>query len=123
MSELTRNTALCGHPTCDPYQRRNSILDDEGDVVLCNACDGIRWVFRDDVCHGLWLFTGHHVWMLTREGETEPAATITLLGDRSWAASWPTGRVFIRHDTGFGLVARVARRLLVPAACCRGEAE
>jgi hypothetical protein len=118
---ITHRTALCGHDTCDPYQHRNSVLDDQGDVVLYNACDGVRWVFRDNVCHGLTLHADPLVWTLTREGETELAATITLHGV-DWAASWPTGRVFIRHDTGFGLVAKVARRLLTPAACCRGEA-
>jgi hypothetical protein len=111
--------ALCGHPGCDPYQRRNSVLDDEGDVVVYNACDGVKYVLRDDVCHGLILGSG---WTLTREGETEPAATITNIGDREWAASWPGGRVFLRHDTSYGLVAKVARRLLNPKACCKGEA-
>lgn len=115
---ITAQTALCGHPGCDPYRRRNSILDEEGDVVLYNACDGVRWVLRDDVCHGLILYAGSQVWTLTRERETEPAATITLHGV-DWSATWPSGRVFLRHDTGFGLVAKVARRLLQPAACCK----
>jgi hypothetical protein len=115
---VTAGTALCGHPGCDPYQRRNSILDDEGDVVIYNACDGVRWVFRDDVCHGLILRSR---WRLFREGETEPAAVIANVGDRQWAASWPNDRVFLRHDTSYGLVAKVARRLLHPARCCEGE--
>lgn len=118
MSTLDLTTALCGHPHCDPHQRRNSILDDEGDVVLYHACTGVRWIFRDDVCHGLILGPG---WTLTREGETEPAATIRNEGDWSWVASWPNGRVFLRHDTSYGLVAKVARRLLHPKACCKGE--
>jgi hypothetical protein len=108
--------ALCGHPGCSPHQRRNSILDDEGDVVIYNACDGVKYVFRDDVCHGLILGSG---WTLTREGETEVAATITNIGDRSWVATWPGGRVFARWDTGAGLLAKVARRLLNPKECCR----
>ncbi|GAA3348890.1 hypothetical protein GCM10020358_69060 [Amorphoplanes nipponensis] len=118
MSTLTRNTALCGHPECDPFQRRNSILDDEGDVVLYNDCTGVKYMFRDTVCHGLILGRG---WTLIREGESEPAATLKHVADRAWTASWPSGRVFLRHDTGYGLIAKVARRLLKPAKCCHED--
>jgi hypothetical protein len=76
-------------------------------------------VFRDDVCHGLILRSG---WRLFREGEIEPAVQIRSVGDRAWAAVWlPSENVAARHDTSYGLVARMARRLLVPAACCTGE--
>ncbi|WP_433294536.1 hypothetical protein ACQP2F_33355 [Actinoplanes sp. CA-030573] len=115
MSTPTPYTALCGHPECDPYQRRNSTLDDQGDVVLYHACTGIKYVFRDQVCHGLIL---RRDWTLTREGENTPAAALTQVADRAWTASWPSGRVFLRHDTGYGLIARTARRLLTPAKCC-----
>ena len=113
---ITPKTALCGHDHCDPYARRNSVLDDIGDVVIYNACDGVRWVFRANVCHGLILTRNH---TLVRENETEPAAVITSVGDRQWTAAWPSGRCFLRHDTYYGLVAKVGRRLLNPATCCR----
>ena len=113
----TPQTALCGHPGCDPYRRRNSVLDEQGDVVIYHACDGTRWVFRDDVCHGLILGSG---WTLTREGETETAAQIRCVGDRQWVAMWlPSENVAARHDTSYGLIAKMARRLLMPAACCK----
>lgn len=117
---ITADTALCGHPTCDPYRRRNSVLDEQGDVVIYHACNGVRWIFRDDVCHGLVLGAG---WTLTREAETDPVVTIHNIGDRSWVAHWqPSGRVFARHDTGYGLVAKAARTLLQAAACCKDVA-
>jgi hypothetical protein len=106
MSTLTPYAALCGHPECNPYQRRNSILDDQGDVVLYRACTGITYVFRDQVCHGLIL---RRDWTLTREGENTPAAALTQVADRAWIASWPSRRVFLRHDTGYGLIAKAAR--------------
>jgi hypothetical protein len=87
-------------------------------VVLYHACSGITYVFRDDVCHGLILGRG---WTLTREGENTPAATLTHVADRTWIASWPSGRTFLRHDTGYGLIAKAARRLLKPAKCCGNE--
>lgn len=110
---ITAKTALCGHPHCDPYQRRNSILDDIGDVVVYRACDGTRHVFRDDVCHGLIL----HSRRLDREDGTT-AVTVESDGDRSWLARAEGGRVLVRHDTYYGLVAKSARRFLKPAACC-----
>jgi hypothetical protein len=112
---IAPQAALCGHAHCDPYRRRNSVLDEQGDVVIYNACTGVRHVFRDNVCHDLILGPG---WTLTCDGETDPAATLACDGDRSWKAMWPSGRVFLRHDTAYGLVAKVARRLLNPASCC-----
>lgn len=97
----------------------NSILDEQGDVVLYNAPDGTNWVFRDDVCHGLRL-RGDSLW---KEGrQDQPAAEIKAEG-RDWVARWYSSKaVAFRHDTRYGLIAKVARKLLVPAKCCKGEA-
>lgn len=102
----------------------NSILDEQGDVVLYNAPYGTRWVFRDDVCHGLILGQMGLATTLTREGETEAAVLIANVGDRAWTATMlpVAGRALAHHDTRYGLIAKVARRLLMPAACCKGEA-
>ncbi len=118
---VTRQTALCGHCDCDPYAQRGSVLDAEGDVVLYNACDGLTWIFRDDVCHGLTVTASDRTIALTREGETLAAVEIEVEG-RNYVARWlPSERVALRWDTRYGLIAKVARRLLKPAACCRGE--
>ncbi|BAL87199.1 hypothetical protein AMIS_19790 [Actinoplanes missouriensis 431] len=112
---ITSKTALCGHAHCDPYRRRNSVLDETGDVVVYHACDDTRWIFRDDVCHGLIL--------RSRRLDREDGTTVVTLesdGDRSWLARTPN-RVLVRHDTYYGLIAKAARRLLMPAACCKGE--
>ena len=46
----------------------NSILDERGDVVLYNAADDTRWIFRDDVCHGLEMRGS----ALFKEGQSFP---------------------------------------------------
>jgi hypothetical protein len=92
----------------------NSVLDEAGDVVLYNAADGTKWVFRDDVCHGLVLRGS----ALFKQDQTAPAAEIKAEG-RDWVARWcQSGAVCFRHDT-YGLIAKVARKLLVESACCR----
>ena len=98
----------------------NSVLDEHGDVVLYNAADGSRWVFRDNVCHGLTLRGS----ALFKQGGNSPAAEIKAEG-ADWVARWTNaGTVAFRHDTFYGLVAKVARKLLVPSACCAlGEDE
>ena len=123
-------TALCGHERCDPWQRRNSVLDEVGDVVLYLACDGSQHLFRDGNANGLlvhWAGNGH--WTLTRETHTstgegdgevwslvpdaEPVCAGGPDGRGGYAARrLPTGRVILRHDTQFGLLAKVARYYL-----------
>lgn len=110
---MTRSTALCGHPTCDPWQQRSSVLDEAGDVVIYNACDGVQYVFRDDVHRGLILNWTPAGWTLTREGETEPVCEGGEDGYRSYAArALPSGRVIARRDTQYGLIAKAARHYL-----------
>ncbi len=93
----------------------NSVLGEAGDVVLYNAADGTKWVFRDNVCHGLILRTAS----LWKQGENYPAVRIHAEG-RDWVARWEQSKaVAFRHDTRYGLIAKVARKLLVPSACCR----
>ncbi|MGI5247540.1 hypothetical protein [Dactylosporangium sp. CA-139066] len=114
-------TALCGHDTCDPYVRRNSVLDEPGDVVLYHACDGVRHVFRDGHDDGLILTATAGGWALTRERhvevepgrwalipDAEPVCTGRPDGDH-WIAVHHTGRTIARTDTLYGCVARAAR--------------
>jgi hypothetical protein len=115
MSIIDRNTALCGHPQCDPYQPRNSVLDEAGDVVIYHACHGTKHVFRDNAERGLILHGTDHGWTLTRDGETEPVVEGGEDGYGRYAARWlPSGRVLVRTDTQYGLIAKAARRLLRP---------
>ncbi|MFI5895694.1 hypothetical protein ACIA5D_36925 [Actinoplanes sp. NPDC051513] len=99
-----------------------TILDDKGDVVLFVDGEGTRWVFRDDVCHGLILSGVSNYMTLSRPGQQFVAAATIKIEGGAYVALWqPSGAVAARHDTAYGLVAKMARRLLVPAACCRGE--
>lgn len=116
-------SALCGHDTCDPYVRRNSILDEPGDVVLYYACDGVRHVFRDGHDGGLILTSTGGGWALTLErhvevdgqwaliAEDQPACTGRIDGD-GWAAHSASGRCIVRADTLYGAIARAARHYL-----------
>lgn len=107
---ITAKSALCGHPDCDPYRSRNSVLDERGDVVIYHACDGTRHVFRNNVHHGLVLRSRR----LDREDGTT-AAVLEHDGDRRWLARSPGGRVLVRHDTYYGLIAKAARIFLKPS--------
>ncbi|GAA0493966.1 hypothetical protein Ade02nite_20880 [Paractinoplanes deccanensis] len=99
----------------------NSVLDEQGDVGLYNAPDGERWIFRDNVCHGLRMGGAGGITTLYKEGQGVPAVRIRAEG-RDWVARWEQSKaVAFRHDTRYGLIAKVARRLLQPAACCRRE--
>lgn len=99
-----------------------SILDEQGDVHLFTAGDGTRWIFREDVCHGLELNGVDNYSHLYRQGENFPAVRIASEGS-GWVARWqPSNAVAARWDTRYGLIAKMARRLLKPAACCRGDA-
>lgn len=99
----------------------NSILDKQGDVVLYIDGAGTRWIFREDVCHGLTLNGVDNYATLYRQGENWAAVNIRAEG-RLYVAYWqPSNVVAVRHDTFYGLVAKAARRLLKPAACCKGE--
>lgn len=121
---MNQHTALCGHDTCDPYQRRNSILDAAGDVVLYHACDGVRHVFRDGHDDGLILTsTDGAGWALTRERHVETDGRWTLVRDdapvctgqpdgHDWIAQSRTGRTIVRADTLYGAIARAARYYL-----------
>lgn len=116
-------TALCGHDTCDPYQRRNSVLGEPGDVVLYHVCDGVRHVFRDGHDDGLILTSTNGGWALTRErhvetggrwalvAEAQPVCTGRLDG-AGWAAYSVSGRCIVRADTLYGCIARAARHYL-----------
>lgn len=120
---MQSGTALCGHDTCDPYQRRNSILDEPGDVVLYHACDGTRHVFRDGHDDGLLLANAGTGWTLTRERHVETEGRWTLVPDsepvctghpdgHDWIARSRSGRVVVRADTLYGAIARAARYYL-----------
>ncbi|GGM52433.1 hypothetical protein GCM10007977_062490 [Dactylosporangium sucinum] len=124
MTGVQQTTALCGHDTCDPYRRRNSILDEPGDVVLYNACDGVRHVFRDGHDDGLILASTGDGWTLTRErhvevepgrwamvADPEPVCTGHHVGRGrdEWIAVHHTGRTIVRTDTLYGAIARAAR--------------
>lgn len=119
---ITAKSAVCGHPGCDPYERRISVLDDLGDVVIYSACDGTRWVFRDDVCHGLTLISVGGFTTLSRQDENWAAVHIRPEGDLYVARWQPLGTVAARWDTRYGLIAKMARRMLKPAACCKDGA-
>lgn len=116
-------TALCGHDTCDPWQRRNSILDEPGDVVLYHACDGVRHVFRDGHDDGLILSSTAGGWSLTRERHVEAGGRWTLIPDdapvcagrpdgHDWIAVHHTGRTIACADTLYGCIGRAARLYL-----------
>lgn len=114
-------TALCGHDTCDPYQRRNSILDETGDVVLYHACDGVQHLFRDGHADGLIVTNTATGWTLTRERHVEvEAGRWVLVADpepvctgrpdgNDCIAVHRTGRTIARADTVYGCMARAAR--------------
>jgi hypothetical protein len=113
-------TALFVHPTCDPYLQRNSVLDEPGDVVLYQACDGVRHVFRDGHDDGLILTTTAGGWTLTRERHVETGGRWALVAEdqpvctgrqdgAGWAAYSVSGRCIVRADTLYGCVARAAR--------------
>lgn len=115
--------ALCGHDTCDPYQQRNSVLDAVGDVVLYNACDGTRHVFRDGHADGLILKATDDGWSLTRERHVEVDGRWALTADdapvcagrldgQDWIAVHHGGRTITRTDTLYGAIARAARYYL-----------
>jgi len=130
---LTATTALCGHaatPTtagCDPYERRNTVVDHVGDVVLYIGCDGVRYLFRDGVDDGLRMTAGPvpGTWALTlaRHTEIEPGRWDMVLagqplctggyaarnGRRYVARRGPTSRAFLAADTSYGLLGKVAR--------------
>lgn len=120
---ITPTTALCGHPTCDPYVRRNSVVDEPVVVVLYLACDGNRHLFRDNNPDGLLLKSTTTGWTVTRERRTEveggwtmvvedePVCTATHEGD-SWVARHPSGWTLARTDGQYGLMGRVARHYL-----------
>lgn len=113
-------TALCGHDTCDPYQRRNSILDETGDVVLYGACDGTRHLFRDGHDDGLIVTNTAGGWTLARERHVETDGQWALIPDpepvctgrpdgQDWIAVHHTGRTVARADTLYGTLARAVR--------------
>jgi hypothetical protein len=115
------DTALCGHDTCDPYPRRNSVLDVVGDVVLYHACDGTRHVFRNGHDDGLVLASTAGGWTLTRERHCERNGQWTLVADaepvctgrrdgHDWIACHAeSSRTIARADTLYGAIARAAR--------------
>ncbi len=118
--QISPYIALCGHDTCDPYLRRNSILDAVGDVVLYRACDGVRHVFRDGHDDGLVLTSAPGGFALTRERHFETDGQLVLIPDEQpictgrpdghdWIAVHHTGRTIARGDTLYGTIARAAR--------------
>ena len=120
---MNEHTALCGHDTCDPYQRRNSTLDERGDVVLYNACDGVQHIFRDGHDDGLILTSINSGWALTRARDVETAGQWKTVADdtpvctgrrdgNDWIAQSRSGRVIVRADTLYGAIARAARYYL-----------
>ena len=132
---ITATTALCGHAECDPYRRRNSAVDEGGDVVVYRSCGGHRYLFRDNVDDGLIIRTGTTAgtWSLTRvrDIEVEPGLWDTVLDGRPVctgayeprrgrdsayvARRGPTSRVFLTHDTQYGLFGKLARWFLIPS--------
>ncbi len=99
----------------------HSVLDEPGDVKLFTDAMGGKYVARDNVCHGLDLHRGDRCTEVHRNGHL--IATIRCDADRSWVAAWmPSGKTAARHDTHYGLIAKLARMVLQPAACCKGEA-
>lgn len=93
-----------------------SVLDERGDVHLfTNGAN--QQVFRDGVCHGLTLAGGD----LFRNGHL--VVRIRSHGGDYVAAWMPSGHVAARHDTRYGLIAKVARMLLHPATCCKGNVQ
>jgi hypothetical protein len=125
---MDAGTALCGHPGCDPYVRRNSVLDEPGDVVLYHACDGVRHIFRDGHDDGLILTATGGGWTLTRERHVEVDGQWALIPDPEhvctgrpdgrddWIAVHHTGRTIARADTVYGCIARAARFYLRTAS-------
>lgn len=119
--QIHPGVALCGHDTCDPYQRRNSVLDTVGDVVLFHDCDGTWHVFRDGHAGGLILTSTSDGWALTREQHVEaddrwvmvpdpaPVCTGRPDGRDDWIAVHHTGRTIAHADTLYGSIARAAR--------------
>lgn len=115
--------AICGHDTCDPYPRRNSVLGQVGDVVLYHDCDGVRHVFRDGHDDGLVLTATETGWALTRERHVETDGRWAMVADEQpvctgrmdgndWAAYSVSGRRIVRADTLYGCIARAARHYL-----------
>jgi len=94
---------------------RNSVLDEQGDVVLFQDCDGIRHVFRDRVHDGLILHgDSNSRWTLTDDTGKPVCEGGAVHGsrDRYTAVDAVTGETVARHDTQYGLIAKAARRYL-----------
>lgn len=130
MSALGRSLALCGHQDCPSWTPHNSVLDEDRDVVLYDACDGSRHLFRDGHDDGLILAHNGDGWTLTRERyvltddsahlvpDAEPICDIGQDRAEFVARHRPSSRVIARHNgTAYGLLAKAARFYLrVPGA-------